>query len=224
MAQLQVGNEVYGKLRDMILAHRLRPGEKLVDRVLAERLGVSRTPVREAFGRLEQVGLVTNRTGRGYFVADIDIKQVADLYDLREILEVKAIELACEHARARDLDDLASVITTIEVLRGRPEKIGEEIRVGLRLHEIIARASGNGALHEVISRLLDRMMIFVWMEVVHEDHHADVTHREHVAMVRLIQEKAAAEAAQVVRGHIRAAKAHILRVMRARESFFDSAL
>lgn len=224
MRTKQLGNEVYARLRDMILSNQLKPGERLPDRDLAEELGVSRTPVREALGRLEQDGLVANRAGRGYVVVEMDAKQIADLYDLREMLEVHAVRLAAERATPEDLDQLARVLATLETYRDVPEKRSEEIKEGLRVHELIARASGNAFLHETLVRLLDRMRVFIWIEMLYEDAEAaELTRREHAAFLTLIREQRVDEAEALVRTHIRTAKEHILRVVKARESFYQPA-
>lgn len=222
MRNRSVGDAVYTRLKDMILSNHLKPGQKLLDRDLAEELGVSRTPVREALRLLEQEGLVGNRSGKGYFVADMDSKHIGELYDLREILEAQAIRLAAERATSSQLEELAGVLATLETFRDNPAKRGEEIKIGLRIHEIIARASGNAFLHETLIRLLDRMQFFIWMEMLNEDPEtADLTRREHTALLALIREKRVDEAEALVRTHIRAAKEHILKVVKAREAFYQ---
>lgn len=217
-----IADSVYNHLKDMILSNHLKPGQKLLDRDLASELGVSRTPVREALGRLEQDGLVDNRAGKGYFVADMDAKQIADLYDLREMLEALAVRLAAERATLSDLAQLEGVLATLEEYRDNPAKRGEEIKVGLRIHETIARASGNAFLHETLVRLLDRMQFFIWMEMLYEDRQAaDLTRTEHKALLILIREKRADEAEALIRTHVRTAKQHILKIVRAREAFYQ---
>lgn len=217
-----IADSVYNHLKDMILSNHLKPGQKLLDRDLASELGVSRTPVREALSRLEQDGLVDNRAGKGYFVADMDAKQIADLYDLREMLEALAVRLVAERATLSDLAQLEGVLATLEEYRDNPAKRGEEIKVGLRIHETIARASGNAFLHETLVRLLDRMQFFIWMEMLYEDRQAaDLTRTEHKALLVLIREKRADEAEALIRTHVRTAKQHILKIVRAREAFYQ---
>ncbi len=227
-----ISESVYASLKERILSsNHLKPGQKLLDRDLAKELGVSRTPVREALSRLEQEGLVHNRAGKGYFVGEMDAKQVADLYDLREILEAQAIRLAAERATSSDLGELTEVLATLtEVLatldeyRDNPAKRGEEIKVGLRVHEIIARASGNAFLHDTLVRLLDRMQFFIWIEMLYEDPKAaELTRREHTAFLALIREGQADQAEALVRAHIRTAKEHILKILKAREVFYQQA-
>jgi len=83
----------------MIVTNALLTGQKLVDRELAQQLGVSRTPVREALGRLSMTGLVEKRIRRGYYVSKFSAEQVSDLYEFRKILEVNAARLAAQNAQ-----------------------------------------------------------------------------------------------------------------------------
>src|SRR5260221_2064077 len=94
---------VYEGIKQLILSGKLRPGQKLAERDLGERLKVSRTPIREALGRLVQDGLVESRPQRGHFVREVDAKTVEDLYDLREMLEKHAIRLAMRRLSEADL-------------------------------------------------------------------------------------------------------------------------
>ena len=201
--------------------NRVRPGERLLDRDLARLLGVSRTPVREAMARLHQDGLLETRDGR-YFVVDIqDARNIGDLYDLREVLEVHAVHLAARRACDDDLAELAALLKTLEGYHADPQKRAEEIKLGLRVHEIIARASGNGFLHETVTRLLNRMRLFIWVETLYEDvQQAEDTHREHAAFLTLLREQRVDEAEAVMRTHLRKARDHITRLARLREAFY----
>jgi DNA-binding GntR family transcriptional regulator len=92
-------DDAYVRVRDLIVSGGLRPGQKLVDRDLADQLSVSRTPIREALARLAMMGLVEARSRRGYYVAQFQAKQMSELYEFRKILEVAAAGLAGEDDR-----------------------------------------------------------------------------------------------------------------------------
>jgi DNA-binding GntR family transcriptional regulator len=219
---MERSNGTYSALKQMIVSNELSPGQRLLDRELADKLGVSRTPVRDALRRLEQDGLITTRTGRRWFVADLDTKQAADLYELREVLEVHAVHLAAERGTPADFEELERVLTTLETYREVPDKRGEEIRFGLRVHEVIARASGNAVLQETLIRLLDRMLPFIWVEMLYEDSEAtETTRREHAMLLTLIREKRVDKAEEVIRTHIQTARDHMLRILSARERFYE---
>jgi len=206
----------------MILANQVKPGQKLVDRELARQLRVSRMPVLKALSRLQHDGLVTNRTRRGYFVADMDAKQAADLYDLRTTLEVLAIRLAIERATTGDLDELRDILGTLDKYGRDPARRGDEIRLSLRVHTVIARASNNTFLYDALMRLLARMWPFIWVEVLYEDAlAANTTREEHRALVSLISENRPDEAEEVLRRHLQTAKDHIINILKARDDFYQ---
>lgn len=218
-----LGERAYQRLKAMILSNELKPGQRLIDRDLARQLGVSRTPVVQALGRLEHEGLVTNRLRRGHFVADMDAKQVADLYDLRTMLEVHAVRLAIEQGTPSELEELEVVLTTLDRYRKDPARRSDEIKLGLRVHDLIARASGNPFLHDTLRRLLNRMWPFIWFETVLEDQEAaDATHREHRLLHAYIRERRQDDAEALVRRHIAEAKDHMVKILKAREDFYQT--
>lgn len=217
-----ISEKVYAQLKGMIVSNRLKPGERLTDRNLAERLDVSRTPVRVALQRLEQDVLVTHREGGGYVVAEMDVKKIGDLYDLREMLEGGAVRLAAERATQLQIEQLAKVAAREDELAGDRDDRAQWVRIGLQLHEMIAHASGNPVLEETLIRVLDRMRVFIWLEVLSED--AEMTEancREHSGLIELIKAHRADEAEALMRSHIRRAKEHILKAATAREAFYN---
>lgn len=222
MRTRMLGDEVYNRLKGMILSNHLKAGQKLLDRELAKELTVSRTPVREALGRLEQEGLAQNKAGKGYFVAEMDGKQIEDLYDLREVLEAEAVRLASDNATLSDLEEIDALLAVVDDQPDSPENRAKEIKISLQIHEIIARASGNGFLSEALIRLLDRMSFFIWIEALNEDSRVFELHRqEHKTLVTLIREKRKEEAESLMRTHIRRAKEHMLDALKARDAFYN---
>src|SRR5690606_33184637 len=87
---------VYKVIRDLITSYQLKPGVKLIHQELADKLGVSRTPVREALERLDQEGLVIRIPRRGFYVAEVGEEEARELYDLREALELFALRKSME--------------------------------------------------------------------------------------------------------------------------------
>lgn len=222
MRTRMLGDGVYSRLKGMILSNHLKAGQKLLDRELAKELTVSRTPVREALGRLEQEGLAQNKAGKGYFVAEMDGKQIGDLYDLREVLEAEAVRLATEHATPSDLREIAALLAVVDDQPDSPANRAKEIKIGLHIHEIIARASGNSFLSEALVRLLDRMWFFIWIEALNEDSRVfELHHQEHKQLLTLIRDKRKEEAESLIRSHIRRAKEHILGALKARDAFYN---
>ncbi len=211
-------DDVYGRLRDMILSNMVRPGQKLVDRDLAEQLGVSRTPVREALGRLAMTGLVVARARRGYYVSDFSAKQVTDLYEFRKILEVHATTLAAQNAQPSHLKEFDQLLAESEKLISRPNSHAAAITLDLKIHELIARASGNTSLHLAMQNLLDKVMCFIWLDdvTVSTDDLA-AAHRQHQTLLRLIKQKDAERARMLIHSHIDEAQERLEKVFQARD-------
>ena len=159
-------DSVYARLRDMILANVLRSGQKLVDRDLAEQLGVSRTPVREALGRLAMIGLVEARSRRGYYVRQYTAEEVSDLYEFRKILEVNAARLAAINAQPQDIKDFDRILLELDKLGSDSANQTKSVELDLEIHNLIARASGNTALQQAIQNLMDKVMCFIWVDWV----------------------------------------------------------
>ncbi len=132
--------DVCARLRDLINPNVLRVCQKPVDRDLAEQLGVNRTPVREALGRLAMMGLVEARNRRGYYVSEFSAEQVSDLYEFRKLLEVHAAKLAAKNAQPTHLREFDRILLDLEKLTSDPTKHANAVKLDLEIHELIARA------------------------------------------------------------------------------------
>ena len=124
---LPLRDVVFNTLRQAILKGELAPGERLMEIQLAERLGVSRTPIREAIRKLELEGLVLMIPRKGAEVAKISEKSLRDVLEVRRSLEELAIELACQRMTAEESNSLAQAEEELKkaVARGDARKIAE---------------------------------------------------------------------------------------------------
>jgi DNA-binding GntR family transcriptional regulator len=208
-------DRTYEDLKEMILSGRLKPGQRVGERDLGALLKVSRTPIREALGRLVQDGLVESRPQRGHFVQAIDGKVVEDLYELRELLELHAIKLAVRRATAEDfaeLDSLAAVLRKYD----RDETQGEaELRDAQILHELIGRAARSQPLLEMLKRVYDRLQMFIWIDALYADE-ATLTRREHREIIAAFKARDERKLTKLSREHLRRSKANVLRFLKAR--------
>src|SRR2546427_4746691 len=136
---------VYVQIKNLILCNEVLPGQKLHHQELSERLGVSRTPVREALTRLVQEGYVSLLPNRGFTCKEIRLQEAEELYDLREALEAFAVEKAIENLTDDGLDDFANKV----------DRYGEDVQKQFTkerlvydqdIHLGIARLSGNATL------------------------------------------------------------------------------
>ncbi|MEJ2123010.1 MAG: gamma-glutamyltransferase, partial [Alphaproteobacteria bacterium] len=176
----------YDTLKANILNGNLRRGERLSETRLMQEFDIGRTPVREALNQLEREGLVVGRPNSGYSVANFDMEAVCDLLVVREGLDAIAAELAAEVATDSDFERLQGVMSEIEALDSAhtrsPETYAKELELGLKVHEVIAEATGNGPLIEIIRRVYDQLRVALWLEVLWIDVWKDAI-EEHRAIV-----------------------------------------
>ena len=155
---------VLERLRALILTGEYGPDERLVEEQLAERLGVSRTPVRQALTMLEAEGLVEIAPNRGATVCSFSIADVWDIYDLRAVLEGHAARRAAGRIVDGELGRLRELTGEMEGLAGRFEDHEEETRtlVGLNqeFHGIIVEAGRNRRLQHLINRTVEIPLMF----------------------------------------------------------------
>lgn len=146
--------------RSIIMGHR-KPGDRLNMSSLAETHGTSITPVRDALQMLSQDGLVTIKPRSGYFVTRISLKELRDLLELREILEIAAVERAAPRITSEQLDALASVHAGYTGDDDESyDRYTDENRC---FHTLIAEATGNRALTDALGRLHDQLARFMVM-------------------------------------------------------------
>jgi DNA-binding GntR family transcriptional regulator len=150
-------DRIHARIREEILNQRLRPGVKLTAEHLATMLDVSRTPVRQALERLSQEGYVTRVPARGFFVAEIGVAEVRDLYDVRRALEAHALNGAFDRGIAA-----ADVAQVIEVEAVYQQLVREDTIVGRaeadqEFHVALAALSGNAVLVKMIREIFDRL-------------------------------------------------------------------
>src|SRR6056297_576886 len=131
--------DAYELVLDAIDKGEYRPGDRLVEAELAERFGVSRTPIREAFQRLETQGVLA-RDGRSLIVASLDHDQLGELYVLRAELEALAARLAAQHAAPEEIKVLFDMIEEDRAFVGAPDRMS---RANKRFHRQIHLASHN---------------------------------------------------------------------------------
>jgi DNA-binding GntR family transcriptional regulator len=156
LENLTLWQRVYDHLKAEILAGRLAPGAELAEVALAEQLGVSRGPIREAIGRLASEGLVTVRPRRGAVVSLLSKDEFLELYQVREALEVMAVKLAVPRLQA---DDIAALQALIDAMAAHAERnhVADFFEANAVFHARLVDASGNAKLGELYRQLLDQL-------------------------------------------------------------------
>lgn len=153
---LPLRDVVFKTLRRGILTGELKPGERLMEIHLANKLGVSRTPIREAIRKLELEGLVTMIPRRGAEVAQITPKSMKDVLEVRKVLDTLAVELACERISQEEKEQLAQACREFEKAVESGD-FGTIARNDVAFHDIIVEATGNMRLTQMVNNLAEQM-------------------------------------------------------------------
>ena len=151
--------KVYIALRRDILACEITPGQELSEGELAARFKMSKTPVREALGKLRSEGLIKTYPRRGYQVAAVTFQDLNELFEMRTLLEGRAAELASAKITPEKLDHLES-LAHVAYDRAEKPSITRFVQANRQFHEAIAHASGNQRLHTTVVQVLDEMQRF----------------------------------------------------------------
>lgn len=204
-----VNGLVFVKLRDLITNGEIPLGERLDERALAQAMGISRTPLREAIGRLANEGLVEHRPYRGNFVRTFTAEQVANLYDVRKTLEAMAIRLAVTHLSDENLDRLRSILDDVRQCLANDDLVafGEADR---RFHRAIAELSRN----ETLIDTLERLNVHIQMVRTIANRDPDVvarTTKERKNILSALESRDADAAAELIAEHIEGVKQAVMR-------------
>ena len=189
--------DAYALILEAIDSHIYKPGDRLVESELADRLGVSRTPVREALQRLETQSLLT-RDGRSLIVASLDHTQMAELYVVRGTLEGLAARLAARHATPEEIAVLRDMLAADQALRNDPAGLS---RANRRFHKQIHLASHNRFLVQQLDLVHRSMALLATTSISAEGRGAD-TLAEHGRIVDAIAAGDGDAADAALREHI----------------------
>ena len=197
--------DAYDLILEAIDSHLYKPGDRLVESDLAERFGMSRTPIREALQRLETQSLLT-RDGRSLIVASLDHTQLAELYVVRGELEGLAARLAANHATPEEVGVLRDMLEEDRDLAGDPDALS---RANRRFHKQIHLASHNRFLVRQLDLVHRSMALLATTSLSAEGRAAD-TLDEHSQIVAAIEARDGDAAYQALRDHI--SKAFVTRL------------
>ena len=187
---------VLGELRRRIAAGELRPGEKLVADQIGLELGVSRVPVREAIKVLEGEGQVVTEPHRGYFMAELSLDDLREIYRMRELLEAEALRSAVERIDDAGLGEVEGLLDETDAANERGE-LAEYAAANRRFHFAVYSASGRAPLVRTIGQLWDASEAYRALFANSEDHRAAAA-RDHRAILEALR---ARDAAASIRAH-----------------------
>ena len=192
----------YTRLRGLILSGELEPGAVLPQAALAQTIGISTTPLREALRRLKQEGLVDLDAHRDARVRPLDAAEARDLLELRGSLDPLAAFLAAQRRTEADLTDLGAALDGLETLPARPS--AAQLESHHRFHAAIHRASHNALLAETLDGLwvkTDRYRRH-GLEAGRSDEERDARATEHRRLFSAVRDGNAETAAELMRQHV----------------------
>jgi DNA-binding GntR family transcriptional regulator len=195
-------------LREAIINQTLKPGERLMEIQLAEELGVSRTPIREAIRRLELEGFLVMVPRRGTYVADLSLKDINEVFEIRTALDVLAAGLAAERITEEELEQMERLLVQIGDCIEKADAEAIVDADGL-FHDILYRASRNDRLVGIISNLREQFTRFRTISMAYPGRITN-TLDEHRRLVEAIGQRDPELAQQYAREHMENAEQTLL--------------
>lgn len=197
---LPLRDVVFNTLRQAILRGELKPGERLMEIQLANKLGVSRTPIREAIRKLELEGLVLMVPRKGAEVAEITEKNLMDVLEVRKALEELAVELACDRISQEQIEEMKVAAKEFQqVLKsGDVTKIAE---ADVKFHDIIFSATDNQRLISLLNNLREQMYRFRVEHLKKKECYPKLM-EEHELIIEMIEKRRKKEACEIIGKHI----------------------
>lgn len=209
--------EACALIKQMILNYDLRPGQKLEHQALSDRLGMSRTPVREALGRLTEEGFVVRLPHKGYFVPEITEAEAKELFDLREWLELYSVERAIANSTPRDLRALRAVLGSYKeaIARGVSRQM---FLIDKNFHLKIAEIGGGSVLKRMLTTIFEKIIMKRRMEGISPLSGME-SYRRHLRILKAIENRDIREAREQIRDHVQVGKEAVLGQIRQRKAF-----
>lgn len=212
---LPLRDVVFNTLRQAILRGELKPGERLMEIQLANKLGVSRTPIREAIRKLELEGLVLMIPRKGAEVAEITEKNLRDVLEVRRALEELAVRIACEKITEEQIKQLKETAENLQNTLDSKDvtKIAE---ADVKFHDIIYFATDNQRLIQLLNNLAEQMYRYRVEYLKRENFYENVV-AEHKDLIQTIEARQQDMAAQVICRHIDNQVEAVIHTIRAKQ-------
>ena len=199
-AYLPLRDVVFNTLREAILKGDLKPGERLMELQLASKLGVSRTPIREAIRMLEQEGLAVTTPRKGAEVAKMTLKDMEDVLEIRDALDELAVRIACQQISDEQLKQLEDMKELFEksTQTGNVKKIAE---ADVTFHDVIYEATGNPKLVTLLNNLREQVYRYR-VEYIKDPKNYPTLIAEHEAILESLKNRDVKNAVEAMHVHV----------------------
>ena len=200
---------IYQKLLAAIENGDLRPGDRLLETDLAQRFGVSRTPIREAIRRLETDGLVAHKPRVGAMIRVLAQQEIVELYEMRIVLEATAAQMAAKHASKAEINTLETLNAQMMQVATDPYKVA---MLNRKFHDCILSAARNRFLTQSYNSLSNALVLLGKTTLESSERVKDVV-SQHDAIVEALKSGQPETAAKLMRTHMEASLEHRLRAL-----------
>lgn len=200
-----LGDEIVSHLRDAICGGRLVPGDRLVERAIAESMGVSRGPVRDALRQLEIEGLVTSELNRGTFVAKMTRRDIEEIYSLRMDLEVLAVRWLVKHATDAELKGMQDIVDKMAASSKLGLSAQEAADLDMSFHDAIYAGCRHRRVQSVWQSLRPQITTFLRTRNARRGDYGDIIAPFHQQLLDAIVLRKEALAVKFIREHITSA-------------------
>jgi DNA-binding GntR family transcriptional regulator len=209
-------DRIAGIIRKAIISGELAPGEKLSEPELSQKLGISRTPLREAIRMLEQEGFLVVIPRRGAFVTEVSSKDVADIYVIKCTLEGLAARLATPHMEEKDLRRMEEINRKLQAFSDPGQSL-EFFKVHSEFHYVFLKASGNERLFQINKNLMDHFQRFGIISFSLPGRYREAT-AQHEAIIDAFRRHDAAAAERLVFENVKTGGDSLLASIKKREA------
>ena len=211
-ARRSLADEVYEQLKQDVGAFELVPGDRFTENEISARMGVSRTPVRQALFKLQQEGYVEVLFRSGWRVLPFDFEKFEQLYDLRMVLETTAVRRLCEEAAGVDRSVLEQLATIWLV--PQHQRSADRVQVAHwdeMFHCALVAAAGNAEMARVHRDVTERIRIIRRLDFT-KPARIDATYDEHAKILKAVRAKRADPASMLLRAHIQSSQAEVRKI------------
>ncbi len=200
---------IFNTLREAIITGELKPGERLMEVQLAEKMGVSRTPVREAIRKLELEGWVSMIARRGAQVAGLSIKDIMDVLEVRASLDGLSTSLAAARITDEELKDLNNIYSQF-MNYVEKDNLPGQVKKDVEFHEVIYRSSRNDKLIQIVSNLREQVQRFRVIYLKDYSSPKELA-KEHLEIIEAITARDQDRAFKVAQKHIENQKEAVIK-------------
>ncbi|MGI6678136.1 MAG: GntR family transcriptional regulator [Dehalobacterium sp.] len=210
---------VFETIREAIISGYFRPGERLMEVQLAEEMGVSRTPVREAIRKLELEGFLEIVPRKGAYVAGISLKDISDVFEIRASMESLAAGLAAQRITEDELNSLKEMLASFEASADHSD-LKDIVHTDSDFHDIIYKASRNERLIPIINNLREQIQRYRATSLASPGR-IKITVEEHRKMVQAISERNVDLAQNLASAHIKNARESMLLALKSSKQWAE---